>query len=67
MRKTDDSGEKPFGTLDHEEKTIDIPGDEGWPYTAKRGGDEVCNESLCDVWEKHNLCPNGGDIFTRSR
>ena len=67
MRKLDECDMEEFGGLKGSEKTIAILGDRWWPQAAKREGDRISKQFLCNMCKKCNKRSNVGGISTRSR
>ena len=66
-RKLDECNMEEFGRLESSEKTIAILEDRWWPQTAKRDGDRISEQFLCDIWKRRNERPNVGGVSIRCR
>ena len=67
MRKLDVCDMEEFGRLESSEKTIAILGDRWWPQTAKKDGERICQQFICNIWKRRNDRPNVGGVCSRSR
>ena len=52
MRKLDECDMEEFGRLEISEEMIAILGDRWWPQSAKKDGDRISKQLLCDIWTK---------------